>query len=133
MDSRSSFTWLDFSEFERRKMIDVINAFKERETRDELGIGIIRDAFADFLFPGTSTIQTRAKYFLFVPWKYKHDKESNYSCDIAIKNPWFTPRVLPHFLISHKKLSVFNSLGGHVVMEPCLYECNLIIAYEKVR
>src|SRR6185295_11380073 len=28
----------------------------------------IRDAFADLFFPGTSTIQTRAKYFLFVPW-----------------------------------------------------------------
>ena len=28
----------------------------------------MRDAFADLLFPGTSTIQTVAKYFLFVPW-----------------------------------------------------------------
>jgi hypothetical protein len=32
----------------------------------------VRDAFADLLFPGTSTIQTRAKYFLFVPWIYQH-------------------------------------------------------------
>jgi len=37
-----------------------------------LGIGVIRDAFADILFPGTSTIQTRARYFLFVPWIYKN-------------------------------------------------------------
>ena len=35
---------------------------------DELGIGIIRDAFANYFFPGTSTIQTRAKYFLIVPY-----------------------------------------------------------------
>ena len=56
----STFTWLDYSEHERRKMLDVIELFGERTTRDELGLGSIRDAFADLLFPGTSTIQTRA-------------------------------------------------------------------------
>lgn len=66
----STFTWLDYSENERRKMLDVIELFGERTTRDELGLGGVRDAFADMLFPGTSTIQTRAKYFLFVPWIY---------------------------------------------------------------
>lgn len=44
--------------------------FRTRETRDELGIGSIRDAFAEMLFPGTTTLQTRARYFLFVPWVY---------------------------------------------------------------
>jgi hypothetical protein len=66
----SSFTWLDSSEQQRRQMLDVIHLFREKETRDELGIGAIRDAFADLLFPGTSTIQTRARYFLFIPWIY---------------------------------------------------------------
>src|ERR1022692_1526335 len=66
----SSFTWLDYSEQERRKMLDVVDLFKEQNTRDELGIGAIRDALADTLFPGTSTVQTRARYFLFVPWIY---------------------------------------------------------------
>ena len=33
---------------------------------DEIGIGLIRDAFANYFFPGTSTVQTRAKYFLIV-------------------------------------------------------------------
>lgn len=66
----SFFAWIDCSEQERRKALDVLDLFRERETRDELGIGTIRDAFADLLFPGTSTIQTRAKYFLFVPWTY---------------------------------------------------------------
>ncbi len=51
-------------------MVDVISAFREQDTRDELGIGTIRDGFADILFPGTSTIQTRARYFLFIPWMY---------------------------------------------------------------
>ena len=64
----SSFTWLDYSEKERQKMLDILSALKEHETRDELGIGAVRDAFSDMFFPGTSTIQTRARYFLFVPW-----------------------------------------------------------------
>jgi hypothetical protein len=68
--AESFFAWIDYSEAERRKALDVIDLFKEQDTRDELGIGTIRDAFADLLFPGTSTIQTRAKYFLFIPWTY---------------------------------------------------------------
>lgn len=66
----STFTWLDYSEHERRKMLDVVRLFRETETRDELGVGSIRDALADLFFPGTSTIQTRARYFLFIPWIY---------------------------------------------------------------
>lgn len=64
----SQLAWLDFSERERRQTLDVIDRFQEEDTRDELGIGVIRDAFADHFFPGTSTIQTRLRYFLFVPW-----------------------------------------------------------------
>jgi hypothetical protein len=58
------------SEEQRRQALDVLDLFREQETRDELGIGAVRDALADLLFPGTSTIQTRARYFLFVPWIY---------------------------------------------------------------
>jgi hypothetical protein len=67
----SAFVWLDYSERERRKMLDVVDLFREHDTRDELGIGSVRDAFADMLFPGTSTIMTRARYFLLVPWAYQ--------------------------------------------------------------
>lgn len=56
-----SLTWLDYSEQERRQAMEVIDLFREEETRDELGLGTIRDAFADLLFAGTSTIQTRAR------------------------------------------------------------------------
>lgn len=67
----SEIAWLDFSEAERRRVLDVISVWNESDTRDELGIGAIRDIFADLLFPGTSTIQTRARYFLFVPWVFQ--------------------------------------------------------------
>lgn len=55
-------------------MRDALDLFRETDTRDELGIGSVRDAFADILFPGTSTIQTRVRYFLFVPWMYQRQE-----------------------------------------------------------
>jgi hypothetical protein len=66
----STFTWLDYSERDRRRALDVIDLFRETGTVDELGVGTIRDAFADTFFPGTSTIQTRACYFLLLPWTF---------------------------------------------------------------
>src|SRR5882762_6519151 len=67
----SEFVWLDYSEKDRRRMLEVVDLFKEHDTRDELGIGGVRDAFADQFFPGTSTIMTRARYFLLVAWTYR--------------------------------------------------------------
>jgi hypothetical protein len=67
----SLIAWLDASSEEQRRMRDIIRLFSERETRDELGLGQIRDAIADALFPGTSTLLTRARYLLFVPWAYR--------------------------------------------------------------
>jgi Family of unknown function (DUF6361) len=82
----STFVWLDYSERERRKMLDVVDLFREHDTRDELGIGSVRDAFADLLFPGTSTIMTRARYFLLVPWTYqKLEKQKIASAEISGK------------------------------------------------
>lgn len=64
----SALAWLDFAESDRQRAMQVIDLFREKNTVDELGFSPIRDAFADHFFPGTSTIQTRARYFLFVPW-----------------------------------------------------------------
>lgn len=67
----SSFAWIDHSEAHRRKMLDAIDLFREQGTRDELGLSVIRDGLANLLFPGTGALQTRARYFLFVPWMYQ--------------------------------------------------------------
>lgn len=67
----SAIAWLDASSEEQRRMRDIIRLFSDRESRDELGLGQIRDAIADALFPGTSTLLTRARYLLFVPWAYQ--------------------------------------------------------------
>ncbi|MDD3813132.1 MAG: DUF6361 family protein [Desulfocapsaceae bacterium] len=63
----SNIGWVDFSSTDRERVLQVLAMLKEPGTLDELGIGQIRDAFADSLFPGFSTIQTRAKYFVAVP------------------------------------------------------------------
>lgn len=52
-------------------MRQAVALFEETDTRDELGIGTIRDAFADELFPGTSVIQTRLRYALLTAWIYQ--------------------------------------------------------------
>jgi hypothetical protein len=49
-------------------MIKIIRKLRQPDTIDELCIGSVRDTIANILFPGTTTIQTRAKYMLFVPW-----------------------------------------------------------------
>jgi hypothetical protein len=79
-------TWLDFDETDRRKALQAIELLREKDTLDELGFGSIRDAFSDRFFPGTSTIQTRARYFLFVPWDVTHDDGKRMTAEERIKN-----------------------------------------------
>ena len=57
------FGWIDFSRKDRELARDIIAALNDKGAVDEMGIGVIRDAFSDYFFPGTSTIQTSAKYF----------------------------------------------------------------------
>lgn len=73
--------WIDFSKEDRQKAFDVINLLSEQGAVDELGIGVIRDAFANYFFPGTSTIQTRAKYFLIVPYMLREAVDGRYGKD----------------------------------------------------
>ena len=64
----SSLTWLDYSERDRQDALKVIDLFRETGTVDELGLAGVVNSYSDLFFPGTSTIQTRACYFLLVPW-----------------------------------------------------------------
>ena len=63
--------WLDYSEAERRQVHELLQMFNDKGTVDDLGIGTLRDAISNRLFPGTSVIQTRARYFLFIPWIFQ--------------------------------------------------------------
>ena len=63
--------WIDFSKSDRDKVNSILDMLGEKATLDELGIAPIRDGFADIFFPGTTTIQTRAKYFFLVPYELR--------------------------------------------------------------
>jgi len=58
---------VDFSNEDRERVKHALSQLAQPGTLDELGIGGLRDAFADLMFPGFSTLQTRAKYFITVP------------------------------------------------------------------
>ena len=82
----SRFAWIDVDESSRRTMLDFIDQFRDQGTLDEIGIGTIRDAMADYFFPGTTTVQTRARYFLFVPWIYQRlESKTTPSAELARK------------------------------------------------
>lgn len=57
-------------------MREIVGLFNNTDSRDELGIGQIRDALSDALFPGTSVLLTRARYLLFVPWCFQKATEA---------------------------------------------------------
>lgn len=63
--------WLDHSAEDQRRVRDILRLFSDTESRDELGLGQIRDAYSDTLFPGTSVLLTRARYLLFIPWCFQ--------------------------------------------------------------
>jgi hypothetical protein len=67
----ASLSWLDHDAVAAERSMRLMALFEEKEARDELGVGGIRDAISDQLFPGTSTIQTRLRYFLFIPWLFE--------------------------------------------------------------
>ena len=67
----STFTWLDYSEQDRRRMLEIIDRFREKGSRDELGFNAISSAFSEMLLPRMGGSQTRARYFLFIPWMYR--------------------------------------------------------------
>ncbi|MFB5283168.1 DUF6361 family protein [Peribacillus sp. Hz7] len=77
--------WIDFSSDHRDKVMTILDSLKEQGAVDELGIGTIRDRLSDYLFPGISTIQTRAKYLLLIPWIIQYLESRNVTSKNFIK------------------------------------------------
>ncbi len=74
--------YINLDTAQRNKVLGMLQKLKEQGAVDELGIGRVRDAFADLMFPGTSTLQKHAKYFTVLPHLYKE----------AVKYSYNTPR-----------------------------------------
>ncbi len=79
----SMMSWLDQSAEQQRRVRELVRLFAETDSRDELGIGQIRDVYSSRLFPGMSVIHTRARYFLFVPWLFQiHEARGRSGADL---------------------------------------------------
>lgn len=108
----SSLAWLDHDTTARERTKRILALFQEKGTVDQMGLGGIRDSFADLMFPGTSTIQTRLRYFLFVPWIYTRLEEDQVPArrfgalarerELALVEP----------LLSAKEEGVFGRMAG---------------------
>jgi len=66
----SRVAWLDHDDKQRKAMLEIVDLFREKDTVDDLGYGIVRDAISDSLFPGVSVLHTRPRYMLLVGWIY---------------------------------------------------------------
>lgn len=73
----SSLGWLDFDTAASERVSTLLRSLEEPATLDVLGLGSIRDAFSDMLTPGTSTVQTRLRYFIFLPWIFKRVEDQH--------------------------------------------------------
>jgi hypothetical protein len=67
----SSAGWLNLDAAASDRVAILLRALEEPGTLDPLGLGSVRDAFSARLSPGTSTIQTRLRYFVFLPWIFE--------------------------------------------------------------
>ncbi len=109
----SSLTWIDHDPAEAERMQRILALFQVRETRDELGLGAIRDSFADQMFPGTSTIQTRLRYMLFVPWMYRRFEEEHVpSREVASRGRAFELSLVRPLLKHDDPYGVFGRTAG---------------------
>lgn len=63
----SAFGWTQIARSDVAKATELLKG--EEGVRDEIGFLTLHQGFADRFFPGTSVLQTRLRYALFVPWQ----------------------------------------------------------------
>ena len=70
--------YINFGAEEKNNLYKVIQSIRDHHAIDELGIGRIRDAFSNKMFPGMSVLQNRAKYFVLLPALYLEAEKGHY-------------------------------------------------------
>ena len=109
----SSLTWLDYSERDRRQAMGIIDLFRETGTIDELGLTRVGSSFSDLFFPGTSTIQTRACYFLLVPWTFLEIERGKVkSSEAAGKARWAELNLNRQLCQGNEEWGLFGRVAG---------------------
>lgn len=110
----SLISWLDHSEDDQRRIREVLKLFTDKGTVDDLGLGTIRDAFSNLMFPGTSIIQTRARYFLFIPWAYRHFEKKSPE-NMAAKVDDFQRRLIDALKAGEDQEGIIGRVAGRSV------------------
>lgn len=78
--------WVDHSREERETIKELLKVLGESGSLDELGVGIVRDSISDLLYPGTSVLHTRAKYYILIPELFKKAMKSGLTTSSEVRN-----------------------------------------------
>lgn len=78
--------WVDYSREERETIKELLKVLGESGSLDELGVGIVRDSISDLLYPGTSVLHTRAKYYILIPELFKKAMKSGFTTGAEVRN-----------------------------------------------
>lgn len=78
--------WVDYSREEREAIKELLKVLGESGSLDELGVGIVRDSISDLLYPGTSVLHTRAKYYILIPELFKKAMKSGLTTSSEVRN-----------------------------------------------
>ena len=73
------YGFIHFSSEDRNMATKILQTLRESQAIDELGIGRVRDAYANKFFPGLSTLQRHAKYFVLLPLLYRYASTLRYN------------------------------------------------------
>lgn len=94
-------------------MQEAVELFREQGTLDDLGFASVRDAFSNLLFPGTSVLHTRARYFLFIPWIYRRlEREGVSSRDVAVRARRYEVRLIDALHVGRETRGVIGERAG---------------------
>lgn len=78
--------WVDYSRQERETIKELLKILGDSSSLDELGVGIVRDSISDLLYPGTSVLHTRAKYYILIPELFKKAMKSGLTTGAEVRH-----------------------------------------------
>lgn len=78
--------WVDYSREERETIKELLKVLGESGSLDELGVGIVRDSISVLLYPGTSVLHTRAKYYILIPELFRKAMKSGLTTGAEVRN-----------------------------------------------
>jgi len=110
----ASFTWMDHAPGDTERVREALRAFDDQGTLDPLGFGVVRDAFSNILFPGITTNQTRAKYFLLVPWAHRQARREKHPPRRALERARELEIQTIHALVQGSRSSETGIIGRRV-------------------